>query len=126
MQMKRILVIDDEKPIRGLLRAVLEEAGYEVVEAATADEAVSLYEARPADLVITDIFLPEADAPGKILALVLRHPTMKVIAVSGAAGQEPARSIAKQLGAKQVLQKPFMINGLLDAVHSQLARQSAA
>lgn len=126
MQMKRILVIDDEKPIRVLLRAVLEEAGYEVMEAATADEAVSSYEARPADLVITDIFLPEADAPGKILELVFRHPTMKVIAVSGAASQEPARSIAKLLGARQVLQKPFMIKGLLDAVQSQLAGQSAA
>lgn len=124
--MKRILVIDDEKPIRILLRAVLEEAGYEVAEAATADEAVSSYEAHPADLVIIDIFLSEADAPGKILELVFRHPTMKVIAVSGAANQEPARSIAKLLGARQVLQKPFMIQGLLDAVQSQLAGQSAA
>lgn len=125
MQMKRILVIDDEKPIRVLLRAVLEEAGYEVVEAATADEAVASYEARPADLVITDIFLPEADAPGKILELVFRHPTMKVIAVSGAASQEPARSIAKLLGARKILQKPFMIQGLLDVVQSQLAGQPA-
>ena len=124
--MKRILVIDDEKPIRVLLRTVLEEAGYEVMEAATADEAVSSYEARPADLVITDIFLPEAEAPRKILELVFRHPTMKVIAVSGAASQEPARSIAKLLGARKILQKPFMIQGLLDAVQSQLAGQSAA
>lgn len=123
--MKRILVIDDEKSIRVLLRTVLEEAGYEVMEAATADEAVSSYEARPADLVITDIFLPEADAPGKILELVFRHPTMKVIAVSGAASQEPARSIAKLLGARRVLQKPFMIQGLLDVVQSQLAGQPA-
>lgn len=123
--MKRILVIDDEKPIRILLRAVLEEAGYEVAEAATADEAVSSYEAHPADLVIIDIFLSEADAPGKILELVFRHPTMKVIAVSGAASQEPARSIAKLLGARQVLQKPFMIKGLLDVVQSQLADQPA-
>jgi DNA-binding NtrC family response regulator len=123
--MKRILVIDDEKPIRVLLRTVLEEAGYEVMEAATADEAVASYEARPADLVITDIFLPEADAPAKILELVFRYPTMKVIAVSGAASQEPARSLAKLLGARQVLQKPFMIEGLLDVVQSQLAGQPA-
>jgi DNA-binding NtrC family response regulator len=124
--MKRILVIDDEKPIRVLLRAVLEGAGYKVMEAATADEAVASYEACPADLLITDIFLPEADAPAKILELALRHPTMKMIAVSGAASQEPARSLAKLLGARQVLQKPFMIKGLLDAVQSQLAGQSAA
>ncbi len=124
--MKRILVIDDEKSIRVLLRTVLEEAGYEVMEAATADEAVSSYEARPADLVITDIFLPEAEAPRKILELVFRHPTMKVIAVSGAASQEPARSIAKLLGARRVLQKPFMIQGLLDVVQSQLDGQPAS
>lgn len=123
--MKRILIIDDEKPVRVLLRAVLEEAGYEVMEAATADEAVASYEACPADLVITDIFLSEADAPAKILELALRHPTMKMIAVSGAASQEPARSLAKLLGARQVLQKPFRIKGLLDVVQSQLASQPA-
>ena len=123
--MQRILVIDDEEPIRALLRAVLEEAGYEVMEAATAEEAVASYEAHPADLVITDIFLPEADVPAKILELALRHPAMKVIAVSGAASQEPALSLAKLMGARQVLQKPFIINDLLDVVRFELADQPA-
>jgi two-component system response regulator (stage 0 sporulation protein F) len=119
--MPRILIVDDEDSVRALLRIALEEAGYDVSEAATAETAVALYEARPADLVITDIFMPEADAMAKILDLVHRNPTMKVIAVSGAASEDTAVGIAKLLGARQVLQKPFMIKDLLDVVQSQLA-----
>ena len=94
---------------------------YEVVEAATAEAAVALYEKRPADLLITDIFLPETDGPAKMLELVHRHPAMKVIAVSGAASQDTAVGIAKLLGARQVLQKPFIIQDLLDVMQCHLA-----
>jgi DNA-binding NtrC family response regulator len=116
----RILVIDDEEPVRTLIRIALEEGGYEVVEAATADTAVALYDECPADLVITDLFLPEPDAHANILQLTCRHPGVTLIAMSGAASQETAIAVAKLLGARQILQKPFSIKGLLEMVHSQL------
>lgn len=119
--MRRILVIDDEKPIRTLLRIALEEAGYDVSEAATAEAAVALYEARPADLVITDLFMPEADAPAKILQLSCSHPGLKLIVLSGAAGQESAMALAKLFGARQIMEKPFVLKELLQAVQYQLA-----
>jgi DNA-binding NtrC family response regulator len=123
--MRRILVIDDEKPIRTLLRMALEKAGYDVSEAATAEAAVALYEARPADLVITDLFMPEADAPAKILQLSYSHPDLKLIVLSGAASDESAVALAKLFGAREVLQKPFVMKHLLDVVQSQLACQPA-
>ncbi len=119
--MARILIIDDEDSVRILLRIVLEQSGYEVVVAATADTAVALYEKCPADLVITDIFLPDADAPAKRLELVGRHPGMKVIALSGAASQDIALRMAKLLGACRIIQKPFCIHELREEVRSQMA-----
>jgi two-component system response regulator (stage 0 sporulation protein F) len=119
--MARILILDDEASVRALLRIVLENSGYEVVEAATADTAVALYEKRPADLVITDIFLPESDGPAKILALAFRHPEMRVIAVSGAASHDTALGIAKLLGARRIMQKPFCIREFLEEVRFQIA-----
>jgi two-component system response regulator (stage 0 sporulation protein F) len=119
--MMRILIVDDEDSVRTLLRVVLEQGGYEVVVAATADTAVALYEKCPADLVITDIFLPDADAPAKMLELVRRHPDIKVIAVSGAASQDATLAIAKLMGARRIIQKPFSIHELLEEVRAQLA-----
>jgi two-component system response regulator (stage 0 sporulation protein F) len=118
--MPHILIVEDENSIRALLRIALEGAGYDVSDAATAETAVALYEARPADLVITDIFMPEADAMAKMLELVLRNPELKVIAVSGAASEDTAVGVAKLLGARRIIQKPFCIHELLEEVRIQV------
>ena len=57
----RILVVDDDKAVRLLLRAVLERRGHSVVEAENGDEGLRYYRAAPADLVITDIQMPVMD-----------------------------------------------------------------
>ena len=119
--MPRILILDDEASVRSLLRVVLGDIGYDVSESATADGAITLQDEHPADLLITDIFLPEADAQAKMLELVFRNPSMKVIAMSGAANQDIAISIAKLLGARTILQKPFGIQELLEVVCLQIA-----
>ena len=59
--MARILVVDDDKAVRLLLRASLERQGYTVVEAENVDEGLRYYRAAPADLVITDIQMPVMD-----------------------------------------------------------------
>ena len=67
--MATILIIDDEEIIRGLLRSVLEQAGYEVMEAANGRQGLELYRHRPADLVITDILMPEMNGLDMLLEL---------------------------------------------------------
>ena len=65
--MATILIIDDEAPIRALLRTALEAAGHEVVGAANGRIGLALYRHRPADLVITDIVMPELNGLDRLL-----------------------------------------------------------
>ena len=67
--MATILIIDDEEPIRILLRSVLETEGYEVMEAPNGRIGLELYRHRPTDLIITDILMPELDGLDMLLEL---------------------------------------------------------
>ena len=67
--MATILIIDDEAPIRALLRTTLEAAGHEVTEAANGRIGLELYRHRPTDLVITDILMPELNGLDMLLEL---------------------------------------------------------
>ena len=81
--MPRILVIDDEATIRELLRFVLEEEGYEVIEAADGAEGLQRYQADPTDLVITDLMMPGMHGLELLEALRRMVPTPALLAISG-------------------------------------------
>jgi two-component system response regulator (stage 0 sporulation protein F) len=115
-----ILIIDDEEIIRVLLRSALEAAGYEVTEAGNGREGLELYRQRPADLVITDILMPEMNGLDMLLELTREFLHAKVIAISGAGGEKNVLNVAKLLGARQTFQKPFSIPHLLGAVRFEL------
>jgi DNA-binding NtrC family response regulator len=119
--MATILVIDDQEPIRGLLRRALEEANYEVLEASNGRLGLELYRERLAELVITDIFMPEMNGLEMMLELNRNFPEVKVIVMSGGLESEGALNVAKQLGARQTFQKPLDIETLLNAVRYELA-----
>lgn len=120
--MASILVIDDEVAIRTLLRAVLESAGHTVSEATNGREGVALYRQQQVDVVITDIYMPEMNGLDLILELTREFLNVKVIAISGAqAGNTTKLDVAKLLGARQTLQKPFSIEMLRSAVEYELA-----
>ena len=116
----RILIIDDEAPIRALLRFTLEAAGYEVTEAANGRIGLGLYRLRPTDLVITDILMPEMNGLDMLLELTREFLHAKVIAISGAGGEKNVLDVAKLLGARQTFQKPLSIPQLVDAVRYEL------
>ena len=115
-----ILIIDDDDLIRVLLRSALEEAGYEVTEAANGRQGLELYRYRPTDLVITDIVMPEMNGLDMLLALTREFLDAKVIAISGAGEEKNALDVAKLLGARQTFQKPFSLPHLLGAVRYEL------
>jgi two-component system response regulator (stage 0 sporulation protein F) len=114
--MATILIIDDEELVRVLLRSALKAAGYEVVEAANGRQGLELYRLRPTDLIITDIAMPELNGLDMILALTRQFLHAKVIAISGVGGEKNVLDVAKLLGARRTLQKPFSMPQLLDAV----------
>ena len=118
--MATILIIDDEEIIRVLLRSALEEAGYEVTEAANGREGLELYRHRQMDLVITDIVMPELNGLDMLLELTREFLHAKVIAISGAGGEKNVLDVAKLLGARQTFQKPFSLPLLLGAVRYEL------
>jgi DNA-binding NtrC family response regulator len=120
LAMATILIIDDDDLIRVLLRSALEEAGYEVTEAANGRQGLELYRHRPMDLVITDIIMPEMNGLDMLLELTREFLHAKVIAISGAGEEKNALDVAKLLGARQTFQKPFSLPHLLGAVRYEL------
>ena len=121
MTMATILIIDDEEPIRALLRFALEAAGYEVTEAANGRQGLERYRQRPTDLIIADMLMPELNGLDLLLELTREFLHAKVIAISGAGGEQNVLDVAKLLGARQTFQKPFSMPQLLDAVRYELA-----
>jgi CheY-like chemotaxis protein len=110
----RILVVDDDKALRLLLRAVLERRGHAVVEAENGDEGLRLYWAAPTDLVITDIEMPVKDGLQMIIELRNACPTAKIIAISGNRG----RLAAAQTFSQCTFEKPLYMEEFLDAVQA--------
>ena len=104
----RILVADDEAGVRAFLRKVLEDAGYEVIEAADGKQALRQASAGRADLVITDLVMPEVEGIEAIQALRRDVPGVRIVAISGAFGGQFLKT-AQMLGADAVLIKP--VNG---------------
>ena len=115
-----ILIIDDEEPIRALLRFALEAAGYEVTEAANGRQGLDLYRRRPTDLIIADMLMPELNGLDLLLELTREFLHAKVIAISGAGREQNVLDVAKLFGARQTFEKPFSVPQLLGAVRYEL------
>lgn len=94
--MARILIIDDEEPIRFSLRGILEDEGYEVLEAATAEEGLEVADAERPDLVFLDIWLPGMDGLTAQARLKGNHPDLPVVMISGHGTIETAVSAIQQ------------------------------
>ena len=126
--MARILIVDDEEPIRRTLRRMLEPAGYDVVEAADGREGVELYKEDSVDLVLMDLIMPEKE--GIQAAAELRHhdPEVKIIVISGGGriGNMEVLKIAQKFGIEHALPKPIRVSDLLALVEDVLGTKPSA
>jgi two-component system, chemotaxis family, chemotaxis protein CheY len=120
--MPRILVIDDEQLVRSFLKKALEKHGYEVTEASDGLEGINKQRESPADLIISDIVMPEKDGFELMMELRGNFAEVKIIAMTGggAYGVMGHLEVAKRLGAYATLQKPFSIEILLKTVSGAL------
>ena len=118
--MRDILIADDNASLRQSLKAVLEAAGYRVRLARDGAEALALQRERPADLLITDIFMPQADGFEAIDGFRKSFPATRIIAMSGEAKRVKSEylSTAALLGVDATLKKPFEREALLRAVNA--------
>jgi DNA-binding NtrC family response regulator len=116
----RILVIDDDTAVRGLLRHILSGAGHTVLEAADGKAGMAEIERRAVDLVITDLVMPEQEGLDVLLKLHAQRPGLPVIAISGAFGGSFLK-VAERFGAVATLGKPVDADALLRAVRAAMA-----
>ena len=119
--MDRILVVDDEKPVREALAALLRQEGYRVVVAESGHVAVEAIEAFTFDFIIVDIFMPGMNGLETIKVFRANAPSVPIIAMSGYASgsgfvENDFLRTAMEFGATCCLRKPFVREQLLDAI----------
>ena len=118
--MARILVVDDEEADRAHGRAVLENAGHEVLFAPSGEAALRIYAKQAVDLVITDLAMPNLNGLRLIEQIRERDGRALIMAVSGVSPEQFDR--AQALGAVATMAKPFSPEELLRVVSDALAR----
>lgn len=117
---RRVLVVDDEPQILRALRVVLREAGFDVVPAATGEEALDLAAVRPPEAAIVDLMLPDID--GIEVTRALRQWSEMPILVLSAVGEEDQKVLALQAGADDYITKPFGSRELVARLQAALRR----
>lgn len=119
MNPKRVLVVDDDPEMREAMARILGGAGYAVELAADGDQAIEVQRARPAEVLITDVFMPSRDGLETIQFFRATYPDIGIIAMTG--GSPTGRSeeylkVAEVAGANATLRKPFAAQALLDHI----------
>jgi two-component system KDP operon response regulator KdpE len=117
----KILVVDDEPPIRKLLRMGLSTQGYEVLDAPNGRIALELLAKKP-DLVILDLGLPDVDGLELLRTIRQRHESLPVVVLSSR-GDEAGKVAALDLGADDYVTKPFGMDELFARMRAALRHQ---
>jgi two-component system chemotaxis response regulator CheY len=116
----RVLLVDDAKFMRLMLRDILEKAGYEVVsEASNGKEAIREYQDKKPDLVTMDIIMPEVSGVEAATEIIKSDPSAKILMVS-AMGQQELVKESLDAGACDFIVKPFVSEEVLKKVKEVL------
>ena len=109
-----ILVVEDEAGIRELIRKILQRERYRVLEAGSAEEALTIAQGQSIDLLITDVMLPGIHGPELARRMQQAAPRLKTLFISGFTGEEKVPAGARFLA------KPFTLGALLEKVRETL------
>lgn len=122
--MPAILLIEDDELFRGAVAMALTAHGYAVTEAADGDEGLAKFKAQPADLVLTDIVMPNKEGLATVQELRQLRPKLGIIAMSGGLAKNSPLylKLAGSFGADRTLEKPFTLSLLFEAVEEVLAK----
>ncbi|MCL4709222.1 sigma-54 dependent transcriptional regulator [bacterium] len=122
---KSILIVDDEESVRESLEKVLKKAGYLTRTASSGEEAMQLMSQAAADLVLTDLRMPEGDGITLLKNLKKKHPDCEVILLTGYGTIETAVEAVKE-GAYDFITKPPKKAVILSTVERAIERQNLA
>jgi CheY-like chemotaxis protein len=126
MNKPHILLVDDNAEFRDTTALILMKAGYRVTPAGDGRQALECYEENPADVVVTDLIMPDMEGLELIKELRRRKPDIKIIAISGDGRFKPDSYLefAKRIGAAAALAKPFnptrLVELLMDMAPAQM------
>ncbi|SBV99003.1 Nitrogen assimilation regulatory protein NtrX [uncultured delta proteobacterium] len=119
----RVCIIDDEEGIRFSLRGILEDEGYQVLEAGSAEEGLALIAGEAVDLVFLDIWLPGMDGLAALDKIQQTNPSLPVLMISGHGTIETAVTAIKK-GAYDYIEKPLSLEKVVLAAQRALEFQA--
>ncbi|UQF38035.1 response regulator YycF [Vagococcus lutrae] len=122
--MKKILVVDDEKPISDIVKFNLSKEGYDVYTAYDGEEAIEQAEEVVPDLILLDLMLPKIDGL-EVCRQIRKKHDMPIIMVT-AKDSEIDKVLGLELGADDYVTKPFSNRELIARIKANLRRQGAA
>jgi CheY-like chemotaxis protein len=120
--MAAILIIDDERLVRGAMRLALERAGHQILEAENGCQGETLFAENKADLIIVDLIMPDQDGLRTIENIRSGDSDVPLIAMTGGgpSGPDSLLKQARAAGADRTLVKPVERADLLKTVHEAL------
>ena len=122
-----ILVVDDEQPVLDYVAKNLENSGYHVITAASAEDAITLMEQHKVkpQVLVADLVLPGMSGFALADAVRQQNPDLKTLFISGYTGAEYFRQMQVSTADIPFLQKPFTVAALLDKIHELLTERRA-
>ena len=120
--MPGVLIVEDDKELREMLKLSLSRRNFMVLEAENGKDAITHFKPLLTDLVVTDLIMPEEDGLKVVIKLRELKPSIKIIAISGGGKVGPGSylNLAKALGADAIYSKPFSINELIAKIEQLL------
>lgn len=114
----KILIVDDEPGIRGVLRVWFEREGFTVVEAENGKVGIEVHQQTPVELMVCDLIMPVKEGIETISYFRRNYPTVGIIAISGGGRLAPDGylELAQQLGAWKIFSKPLNMPAVVKAV----------
>lgn len=114
---KRAVIVNDNESIRVVLRAIVRQAGLQVVgEARDGETALEVVERGQPDLVCLDVVMPGRDGIEVLADLKRRHPHVRVLMITGQSDRETVENMIRQ-GASGIVVKPFNAARVIDTIH---------
>jgi len=116
--MKTILVVDDDAGIRGLLKRVIGDMGFEVIEAGDAISALEMLETRTVSLAFVDIRMPGRDGVWLVDQIVTRYPNVPIAVATGLTEMDP--QVTLRAGVVGYITKPFRRSDIVAVIRTAL------
>jgi CheY-like chemotaxis protein len=117
---KRILIVEDEEAVRELEKFILEQHGYEVMEARDGLEGLTKAEFRRPDLILLDLMMPDVSG-GRMFDEMKQHPVTAGIPIVVVTGKPDAHQLFdEEIGAENVIMKPFEADTLIGRIEHHI------